>query len=90
MNELRRYIREGETVALLGSSGVGKSTIINFFLKEDRQAVQAVREGDDKGRHTTTHVRGRMPPFVIAFTDRLNGLAVLFQKEINDGRFSDP
>ncbi|GIN65932.1 ribosome small subunit-dependent GTPase A [Bacillus sonorensis] len=55
MNELRRYIREGETVALLGSSGVGKSTIINFFLKEDRQAVQAVREGDDKGRHTTTH-----------------------------------
>ncbi|MCY8625590.1 ribosome small subunit-dependent GTPase A [Bacillus haynesii] len=55
MDELKAYVKQGETVALLGSSGVGKSTIINFFLKEDRQAVQSVREDDDKGRHTTTH-----------------------------------
>ncbi|MPQ25244.1 ribosome small subunit-dependent GTPase A [Bacillus paralicheniformis] len=55
MDELKAYVKQGETVALLGSSGVGKSTIINFFLNEDRQAVQSVREDDDKGRHTTTH-----------------------------------
>ncbi|WP_307893855.1 ribosome small subunit-dependent GTPase A [Bacillus swezeyi] len=55
MDELKAYVKEGETVALLGSSGVGKSTMINFFLEEDRQAVQEVREDDDKGRHTTTH-----------------------------------
>ncbi|QSF98014.1 ribosome small subunit-dependent GTPase A [Bacillus paralicheniformis] len=55
MDELKAYVKQGETVALLGSSGVGKSTIINFFLNEDRQVVQSVREDDDKGRHTTTH-----------------------------------
>ncbi|WFA06405.1 ribosome small subunit-dependent GTPase A [Bacillus sp. HSf4] len=54
MEELKAYVKEGETVALLGSSGVGKSTMINFFLGEDRQNVQDVREGDDRGRHTTT------------------------------------
>ncbi|MDA7026048.1 ribosome small subunit-dependent GTPase A [Bacillus sp. CLL-7-23] len=55
MAELKTYLKEGETVALLGSSGVGKSTMINYFLNEKRQAVQEVREADDKGRHTTTH-----------------------------------
>lgn len=55
MDELKSYVREGETAALLGSSGAGKSTMMNFFLNENRQAVQEVREGDDRGRHTTTH-----------------------------------
>ncbi|MFO0726003.1 MAG: ribosome small subunit-dependent GTPase A [Myxococcota bacterium] len=44
----------GETVALLGSSGVGKSTILNHLLGAAAQQTQAVRVGDDKGRHTTT------------------------------------
>jgi ribosome biogenesis GTPase len=44
----------GLTVALVGSSGVGKSTIINRLLGEARQAVKPVREADDKGRHTTS------------------------------------
>lgn len=49
------YIKDGETVALLGSSGVGKSTITNHLLGGgERQKVQEVREGDDRGRHTTT------------------------------------
>ncbi len=43
------------TVALLGSSGVGKSTLTNTLLGESRQAVREVREQDSKGRHTTTH-----------------------------------
>lgn len=44
----------GETVALLGSSGVGKSTMINTLRGSDHLATQDVRKGDGKGRHTTT------------------------------------
>jgi ribosome biogenesis GTPase len=43
-----------QTAALIGSSGVGKSTILNRLLEADRQRTGAVRAGDDKGRHTTT------------------------------------
>jgi ribosome biogenesis GTPase len=51
---LAAFLRPGETIALLGSSGVGKSTIVNRLLGEDRLDVGAVREVDGKGRHTTT------------------------------------
>jgi ribosome biogenesis GTPase len=44
----------GRTVAFLGSSGAGKSTIVNALLGEERQATQTVREADSRGRHTTT------------------------------------
>jgi len=53
IDALRDYLGEGRTIALLGSSGVGKSTLVNQILGEDRQAVQAVRD-DGRGRHTTT------------------------------------
>ncbi len=46
--------RSGETIALVGSSGVGKSTLINTLRGSDSIATQAVREADGKGRHTTT------------------------------------
>jgi ribosome biogenesis GTPase len=49
------YLNSGVTVAFLGSSGVGKSTLINSLLGEDRIAVQEVRDYDSRGRHTTTH-----------------------------------
>lgn len=52
---LRQYLQPGRTVTLLGSSGVGKSTIINALLGADRLRVSEVRARDDKGRHTTTH-----------------------------------
>lgn len=52
---LREYLRPGETVSLLGSSGVGKSTLINRLLGREAQRTGDVREGDDRGRHTTTH-----------------------------------
>ena len=45
---------EGNTVAFLGSSGVGKSTLINTLLGESAQQTNAIREDDAKGRHTTT------------------------------------
>jgi len=52
--ELERYLAGHRTVALLGSSGVGKSTILNRLLGTEQQRTQDVR-ADDRGRHTTTH-----------------------------------
>ena len=49
------YLQPGVTAALVGSSGAGKSTLLNHLLGEQRMATGAVREGDDRGRHTTTH-----------------------------------
>ena len=54
MEGLTRFLAPGQTLVLLGSSGVGKSTIANRLLGELRQDVQPVREGDSRGRHTTT------------------------------------
>lgn len=51
---LEGFLARGETVALVGSSGVGKSTIANALLGDDSRRTGAVREGDDRGRHTTT------------------------------------
>lgn len=51
---LAAWCGAGETVALLGSSGVGKSTLVNTLRGSDSIATQAVREEDGKGRHTTT------------------------------------
>ena len=52
--DLRAHLAPGRTVALLGSSGVGKSTIINRLLGVDRQRTGGVRPRDGRGRHTTT------------------------------------
>lgn len=54
IDRLRSYFTDGATVALLGSSGVGKSTLANALLGSEVQKVRDIRK-DDKGRHTTTH-----------------------------------
>lgn len=53
MIELAAQVQPGETAVLLGSSGAGKSTITNWLLRAEAQAVQAVRTDDSRGHHTT-------------------------------------
>jgi ribosome biogenesis GTPase len=52
---LEHYFEGGKTVAFVGSSGVGKSTLTNKLLGDPIQATQEVRTHDNRGRHTTTH-----------------------------------
>ena len=53
--ELNKYLQPGKTIAILGSSGVGKSTLVNALVQEDVMKTSEIRESDSKGRHTTTH-----------------------------------
>lgn len=55
MDDLGKYLIKGKTTALIGSSGVGKSTLINCISGRQVLKVQDIRESDDRGRHTTTH-----------------------------------
>ncbi|MGB3311522.1 MAG: ribosome small subunit-dependent GTPase A [Nodosilinea sp.] len=54
LEQLTPYLGPGQTVALIGSSGVGKSTLTNHFLGIQQQTTQSVRADDSRGRHTTT------------------------------------
>ena len=54
VDEVRERIGAGQTVAFVGSSGVGKSTLLNRLAGEERALVRDIREDDDRGRHTTT------------------------------------
>ena len=52
---VRAWCRPGQTIALVGSSGVGKSTLLNSLAGEHKQATGGIRETDSSGRHTTSH-----------------------------------
>jgi len=55
IKQLARYAAPGKTLVFLGSSGVGKSSLVNALAGEEIMEVKAIREADGKGRHTTTH-----------------------------------
>ena len=55
LQRLNAYLQPGNTVVFLGSSGVGKSSLVNALAGEEIMAVSGIRDSDSKGRHTTTH-----------------------------------
>lgn len=54
VEKLNSWCKTGQTVAFVGSSGVGKSTLVNTLMQDELLATAGVREDDNKGRHTTT------------------------------------
>lgn len=55
MEQLAAYVQPGKVIAVTGSSGIGKSTLINTLAGKEVMATSEIRESDDRGRHTTTH-----------------------------------
>ncbi|MDJ0838821.1 MAG: ribosome small subunit-dependent GTPase A [Acidobacteriota bacterium] len=91
IDELAAQIGEGVTAVLVGSSGVGKSTLVNCLLGSERQRTGGVREHDRRGRHTTTH-RELIPlgsGGVLIDTPGLRELQLQGESEALDKAFSD-
>lgn len=91
IDKVKSIITNGSTIAFLGSSGVGKSTLINKLLEEDKQLVSNISEFNDKGRHTTTH-RELIPlPFngAVIDTPGMRELQLLDNSDGIDDSFSD-
>jgi len=89
--ELQPYFDGNRTIALIGSSGVGKSTMTNELLGRDAQATQEVRSHDSRGRHTTTHRQLYVRPQggAIIDTPGMRGLELWNPTEQAEPDFSD-
>ncbi len=88
---LEQYFTGNRTVALIGSSGVGKSTLTNQLLGRDAQATQEVRGYDGRGRHTTTsrQLLTRSQGGAIIDTPGLRGLETWDATQAPQGTFDD-
>jgi ribosome biogenesis GTPase len=91
VDQLAPYLMPGTTIVLAGSSGVGKSTLVNFFLRTAQQKTQSVREGDSKGRHTTTRREMLILPngAILVDTPGMRELAVVASYESLERSFAD-
>ena len=91
VNIVRKYIEPGSTVAFLGSSGVGKSTVINRLLGENVLDTQAVSELGDRGRHTTTNRELILLPDggIVIDTPGMREFHILDVEESLDSTFGD-
>lgn len=88
---LLAYLGPGSTAVLVGSSGVGKSTLTNTLLGESRQATKTVREHDSRGRHTTTH-RALIPlpsGGCLIDTPGMRELKLTGEEELDRSQFAD-
>ena len=88
---LLAYLKPGDTAVLVGSSGVGKSTLTNTLLGEARQATNTVRENDSRGRHTTTHRALIMLPSggCLIDTPGMREIKLTGDEELDQGQFAD-
>lgn len=91
IEKIKQRFYEGMTATLVGSSGVGKSSIANILLGKDELKVNETRESDSKGRHTTTH-RGLYliePNGIIIDTPGMRSLSLSADKENVQQSFED-
>lgn len=88
---LLKYLGPGDTAVLVGSSGVGKSTLTNTLLGEARQATNTVREHDSRGRHTTTHRALIALPSggCLIDTPGMRELKLTGEEDLDQGQFAD-
>lgn len=84
MEQLAPFLEPGRTAVLLGSSGVGKSSLVNALLGREEMAVQEVREADSRGRHTTTHRQMLQLPGGALLIDT-PGMRVLGMWDVSEG-----
>lgn len=91
VDELKSFIKPGNTVAFLGSSGVGKSTLINTLMGEELLDTQEISDCGDRGRHTTTHRELMLSPegAVVIDTPGMRELHLLDAGESVDTAFED-
>ncbi|MCD9004653.1 ribosome small subunit-dependent GTPase A [Luteimonas sp. XNQY3] len=88
---LHRWLGPGVTAVLVGSSGTGKSTLTNSLLGVERMKTAAVRETDDRGRHTTTH-RALIPlpsGACLIDTPGMRELKPTGEEDLSEGGFAD-
>jgi ribosome biogenesis GTPase len=103
LEDLSPFLESGKTVVLLGSSGVGKSSLLNRLAGDTLMEVKAIRDDDSKGRHTTPHRQlFRLPSGVLVIDtpglrelglwDSREGISIAFadiEEIITQCRFSD-
>jgi ribosome biogenesis GTPase len=89
VDQVKDLIAEGCTSVFVGSSGVGKSSLVNFLLGSQVQAVKEVRDDDDKGKHTTTSRKLFFIPDggMIIDTPGIRGVSVFGSEEVLSDKF---